>query len=71
MEGTKHFFSANNLGYRINSFDKDLSRASYMSDTILGAQNISVNKRGKIPAPRPGAYILVEYRSITNNIMAP
>lgn len=45
------FFSDNNLGYRINSFNKNLSRASYMSDTILGAQNISVNKRGMIPAP--------------------
>ena len=45
------FFSVNNLGYRINSFNKNLSRASYMSDTILGAQNISVNKRGMIPAP--------------------
>lgn len=51
MEGTRHFFSANNLSYRINSFNKNLSRASYMSDTILGAQNVSVNKRGKIPAP--------------------
>lgn len=57
--GYKAFFSANNLGYRINSFNKNVSRTYYMSDTILGTQDTSVNKREKILVP-PGACILVK-----------
>lgn len=57
--GHKAFFSSNNLGYRITSFNKNVSRTYYMSDTILGTQDTSVNKREKILVP-PGTCILVK-----------
>lgn len=62
---TQNIFPATNLGYRINLFNRNLSRAHYVSGTVPGAQDTSVNRRGQIPAP-PGAWVLVGDCSVTD-----